>query len=64
MLLGFMAMQSSKPPTARINSWGADSFQPKVRWLKASQMRGLRRQLTDLDAKLRQMTAAERDRYR
>ena len=59
-----MAEQSSKPPTARINSWGADSLQPKARWLKASQRRASRRQFSDLDAKLRQMTVAELDRYR
>jgi hypothetical protein len=59
-----MARQASKPPTARINIWGANSLQPKTGWLKASQMRALRRELTDLDAKLRQITAAERDRDR
>jgi hypothetical protein len=32
--------------------------------LTRAQMRGMRRQLSELDAKLRQMTAAERERRR
>jgi len=59
-----MAKQPPKPPTAYINGWGADSLQPKVRCLKALQMRALSRQLRDLDAKLAQLRYAERERRR
>jgi hypothetical protein len=36
----------------------------KSRLLTSAQFRGMRRQLSDLDAKLRQMTAAEHERRR
>jgi hypothetical protein len=36
----------------------------KSRLLASAQFRGMRRQLSDLDAKLRQMTAAEHERRR
>jgi hypothetical protein len=57
-----MARQSPKPPTTRINSWGVGNLAAKSRLLTSAQFRGMRRQLSDLDAKLRQMTAAEHER--
>jgi hypothetical protein len=59
-----MARQSPKPPTTRINGWDAGSLAAKPRLLTGAQWRGMRRQLNDLDAKLRQMTSAERERPR
>jgi hypothetical protein len=59
-----MAWQSPKPPNTRINSWGVGNLGAKSRLLTSAQFRGMRRQLSDLDAKLRQMAAAERERRR
>jgi hypothetical protein len=53
--------QSPKPPTTRINSWGMGNLAAKSRLLTSAQFRGMRRQPSDLDAKLRQMTAAEHE---
>jgi hypothetical protein len=60
-----MGRQPPKPPTARISGWGGTGYPNGSRpLLTGAQLRGMRRQLTDLDAKLRQMTAAERERRR
>jgi hypothetical protein len=60
-----MVRQTPKPPTARISGWGGTGYPNGSRpFLSSAQLRGMRRQLTDLDAKLRQMTAAERERRR
>jgi hypothetical protein len=60
-----MATQSTKPPTARSNDWGATgSSIGKRRLLTSAQFAEMRRKLADVDAKLRQMTAAERQRRR
>ncbi len=48
-------------PTARLSGWGAGSLAAKPRFMTSAQLRRMRRRLSDLDAKLRQMTAAERD---
>jgi hypothetical protein len=56
-----MARQSSKPPTTRINGWGACSLAAKPRLLTGAQWRGMRRQRNDLDAKLRQVTSVEHE---
>jgi hypothetical protein len=56
-----MARQSPKPPTTRILGWGVGNL-AKPRLLTSAQLRGMRLQLSDLDAKLRQMTAAEHER--
>jgi hypothetical protein len=53
-----------KPPTTRINSWGMGNLAAKSRLLTSAQFRGMRRQPSDLDAKRRQMTAAEHERRR
>jgi hypothetical protein len=61
-----MARQSPKPPAAGRSSWGATGRLDgsSRRFLTTAQLRGMRLQLSDLDAKLRQMTSAERDRRR
>ena len=60
-----MARQSPKPPAARLNGWGAmGHLNGGRRFLTGAQLRSIRLQLSDLDAKLRQMTAAKRDRRR
>ena len=60
-----MARQPPKPPAARLNGWGGTGHPyGGRRFLTGAQLRGMRLQLSDLDAKLRQMTAAERDRRR
>ena len=59
-----MARQPPKPPTARISGWGGMGYPDGSRRLTRAQLRGMRRQLTDLDAKLWQMTTAERERRR
>jgi hypothetical protein len=57
-----MARQSPKPPTARLNGWGSTGrLGGGRRFLTGAQWRGMRLQLSDLDAKLRQMTAVERE---
>jgi hypothetical protein len=56
-----MAKQSPKPPTDRPSGWSATGrVRGGRRFLTSARWRGRRRQLTDLDAKLRQMTAVER----
>jgi hypothetical protein len=56
-----MAKQSPKPPTDRLSGWSATGrVRGGRRFLTSARWRGRRRQLTDLDAKLRQMTAVER----
>jgi hypothetical protein len=60
-----MAKQSPKPPAARLSDWGATGNSiGKRRLLTRSQFADMRRKLADVDAKLRQMTAAERQRWR
>jgi hypothetical protein len=59
-----MVRQSAKPSTTRINSWDVGNLAAKSPLLTSVQFRGMRRQLSDLDAKLRQMTAAEHERRR
>jgi hypothetical protein len=60
-----MAKQSPKPPAARLNRGGATG-RPYGgrRFLTSAQWRGMRLQLSDLDAKLRQLSSAERERRR
>ena len=61
-----MAERSPKPPTAPIISgWGATgSPDGRRRFLTSAQCAEMRRKRADMDAKLRQMTAAESDRRR
>jgi hypothetical protein len=61
----FMAKQSPKPPAIRLSVWGAtgDLHSPR-RFLTDAQYAEIRRKRADLDAKLKQMTAAERGRRR
>jgi hypothetical protein len=61
-----MARHSPKPPAARLGSWGATGRLDgsSRRFLTTTQLRGMRLQLSDLDAKLRQMTWAEHERRR
>jgi hypothetical protein len=60
-----MAKQSPKPPKADLPSWGATGqVIGKRRLLTSAQYAEIRRKLAELDAKLRQMTAAERNRNR
>jgi hypothetical protein len=59
-----MARQPPEPPTGRISVWGADSLAVKRRLLTKAQFAEIRRKRADLDAKLWQMTKAERDRRR
>jgi hypothetical protein len=57
-----MAKQSLKPPTARISGWGRTGYPNGSRpLLTRTQYAEMRRKRADLDAKLKQMTAAERD---
>jgi hypothetical protein len=57
--------QPPKPPAARLSDWGATgSSIGKRRLLTSAQFAEMRRKLADVDAKLRQMTAAERQRRR
>jgi hypothetical protein len=63
----FMAGRSSKPPPAApmISGWGATgSPDGRRRPLSSAQWAEIRRKRADMYAKLRQMTAAERDRRR
>jgi hypothetical protein len=60
-----MARQLPKPPAARLNGWsGTGHPYGGRRFLTGAQLRVMRLQLSDLDAKLRQMTSAERERRR
>lgn len=60
-----MARQTSKPPTARVSGWGAmGSPEGKSRCLTKARFAEVRRKRAEVDAKLRQMTAAERERRR
>ena len=60
-----MAKHSLKPPAARVSGWGATGSPNGSRSLLTSaQYAEMRRKRVDLEAKLRQMTAAERDRRR
>jgi hypothetical protein len=63
--LRFMAKQSPKQPAARLSDWGATGGSiGKRRLLTRAQYAELRRKLADVDAKLRQLGAAERGRQR
>ena len=55
-----MARHSPKPPAARLNGWGATGRLDgsSRRFLTAAQMRGMRLQLSDLDAKVRQLSCS------
>jgi hypothetical protein len=58
-----MATQPPKPPAARVSSWGATGrLDGKRRFLTKAQFAEMRRKRADLDAKLWQLTLAERDR--
>jgi hypothetical protein len=60
-----MARQSPKPPTARPNGWGVTGhINGGRRFLTSAQFAEVRRKLADVDAKLRQLSAAERVRRR
>jgi hypothetical protein len=60
-----MARQPPKTPAARVFGWGGTGSPNGSRApLTSAQYAELRRKRADLDAKLRQMTAAERDRRR
>jgi hypothetical protein len=61
-----MAKQSPRPPAARLNGWGATGQLDgsRRRFLTIAHLRGMRLQLSDLDAKLRQMAWAEHERRR
>jgi len=64
-ILRFMARQPPKPPTARVSDWGATGCLGATRrFLTSAQNAEVRRKRADLDAKLRQMMVAERDRRR
>ena len=60
-----MIGQPPKPPAARVSGWGSTgSPDGKRRLLSRAQYAEIRRKRADLYVKLRQMTAAERDRRR
>jgi hypothetical protein len=60
-----MARQLPKPPAARLKGWGGTGHPyGERRFLTGAQLRVIRLQLSDLEAKLRQMTSAERERRR
>jgi hypothetical protein len=61
-----MARQLPKPPAAaRISGWGGTGYPNGSRpLLTSAQYAEMRRKRADLDAKLKQMTAVERDRRR
>jgi hypothetical protein len=60
-----MARKSIKPSAARLSDWGATgSSIGKRRLLTSAQYAEPRRKLADLDAKLRQLGAAQRGRGR
>jgi hypothetical protein len=56
-----MAKQPPKPPAARLNGW-SETGQPlgERRLLTSTELAETRRKLAEVDAKLREMTAAER----
>jgi hypothetical protein len=57
--------ESPTPPAPRLRVWGATGDpNGRRRTLTSAQFSEIRRKRADLDAKLRQMTAAERDRRR
>jgi hypothetical protein len=61
----FMVRQPPKPLTAHASDWGATgSHDTRPRILTGAQYAEKRRKRADLDAKLRQLTSAERDRRR
>jgi hypothetical protein len=63
--LRFMGKQSPKPPAARVFGWGATgSPDGKRRFLTSAECAEIRRKRADLNAKLWQTTAAERERRR
>ena len=56
-----MAKQPPKPPAARLNGWGGTGQTlGGRRLLTSTQYAEIRRKLADVDAKLREMTAADR----
>jgi hypothetical protein len=60
-----VAKQSPKSPIAPVSEWGATgSSIGKRRLLTSAQFAEMRRKLADVDAKLRQLGAAERARRR
>ena len=60
-----MAKQPPKPPTSRLSVWSATGGPNGApRFLTSAQYAEIRRKRADLDAKLRQMTWAERGRRR
>jgi hypothetical protein len=61
VLCRFMARQLPKPPSPRI-TWSADSFVFKPRLLTKAQFAEARRKRIELNEKLRQLTASERER--
>ena len=60
-----MARQPPKPPTPRLSVWGATGDPNSARrFLTDAQYAEIRRKRADLNAKLWQMTTAERGRRR
>ena len=60
-----MGAQSPKPPSTHISGWGATgSPDGRRRLLTSAQFTEMRRKRADLNAKVRQMKAAERERRR
>jgi hypothetical protein len=60
-----MAKQPPKPPTSRLSVWGATGDPNSARrFVTSAQYAEIRRKRADVDAKLKQMTAAERERRR
>jgi hypothetical protein len=60
-----MARQPPKPPASRVSGWGGTGYPNGSRpLLTSAQYAEMRRKRADVDAKLKQMTAAERDRRR
>jgi hypothetical protein len=56
-----MAKQPPKPPAARLNGWGGTGQSlGGRRLLTSTQYAEIRRKLAEVDAKLREMTAADR----
>jgi hypothetical protein len=60
-----MARQPPKPPIVRVSDWGATGCLGATRrFLTSAQQAQMRRKRADVDAKLRQMTMAGRERLR
>lgn len=60
-----MARQPPKPPTIRVSGWGATGYlDGSRRFLTSEEQAEMRRKRADVDAKLRQMRMAERERRR